>query len=158
MPGGGSRLETHDGAIHQCEDSRCAAVMAGMADQDEKLNAVQADLAKEGAEIAEWWVKTAMRDAEKTVPKAVEYGAVDFDIMGQAMVALVADKFNGADDAELMRVGREMACMFYLLGKVGRMIGAYQAGVMPSDDTLFDTSVYAMMLRRIREKGNWING
>lgn len=125
---------------------------------EEALNAVQKDLVNEAADIAEWWAKTAMADAEKTVPKAVEYGAADLDVMGQFMVALIRDKFIGADEKELMQVGREMATAFYLMGKLGRMVGAYQQGMRPSDDTLFDTSVYSMMLRRIRETGTWLNG
>lgn len=125
---------------------------------EEALNAVQKDLVNEAADIAEWWAKTALADAEKTVPKAVEYGAADLDVMGQFMVALICDKFIGADEKELMQVGREMATAFYLMGKLGRMVGAYQQGMRPSDDTLFDTSVYSMMLRRIRETGTWLNG
>lgn len=125
-------------------------------DEQEAVNAKQQDLINQATDIAEWWAKTAMADAERTVPKAVEYGSVDMDFMGQFMVALVKDKFVGADDAELMRVGREMATTFYLVGKIGRMIGAFQQGMLPSDDTYFDTSVYAMMLRRIRETGGWI--
>jgi hypothetical protein len=124
----------------------------------EALNAIQQDLITEAAEIAEWWLKTAQADAERTVPKAVEYGAADFDVMGQSMVALIRDKFIGADENELMRIGREMACMFYIQGKLGRALGAYQQGMRPSNDTLFDISVYAMMWRRIRETGSWING
>lgn len=124
--------------------------------KQEVLNAIQNDLIDQATGIAEWWAKTAMNDAERTVPKAVEYGSADMDFMGQFMVALVKDKFVGADDAELLRVGREMATTFYLVGKIGRMIGAFQQGMLPSDDTLFDTSVYAMMLRRIRETGDWI--
>lgn len=145
----------------QCTDPECLTETPHYhtkVEPDEVLNMIQADLAKEAAEIAEWWAKTAMADAERTVPKAVEYGAVDFDVMGQSMVALVKDKFIGADERELMQVGREMACMFYLQGKIGRALGAYQQGMRPSDDTLFDTSVYAMMWRRIRETGHWIDG
>lgn len=124
----------------------------------EKLNAEQEDLARELTQIMGWWIDTAKTDAEKTVPKAIQYGAVDFDIMGQFMVALVADKLHGADDAEKMRVGREMAIAFYMLGKMGRMVGAYATGVLPSDDTLFDTTIYSMMLRRVRETGHWVEG
>lgn len=142
----------HAGEFANCPTPRCEEIRASL-----KYDAdpAQADLIAKVAEISEWWVKTAQRDAEKTAPKSVEYGAVDFDFMGQFMVALVADKFAGADDAELMKVGREMAVLFYLVGKIGRQIGAYQQGIMPSDDTLLDTSVYAMMMRRIRETGRW---
>ena len=168
--GSGQRQEVHGGPINECGVTECQNhVRNVMAHEetahfptdeevDEKLNAVQKDLAAEAAEIAEWWVNTATTDALRTVPKAVEYGAVDFDSMGLAMVALVKDKFNGADDAELMRVGREMAAMFYLNGKIGRALGAFQQGMRPSDDTIFDICVYAMMWRRIREKGHWISG
>lgn len=124
----------------------------------EELNAEQEDLARELTKILDWWINTAKADAERTVPKAIEYGAVDFDIMGQFMVALIADKLHGADDAEKMRVGREMAITFYMLGKLGRMVGAYATGVLPSDDTLFDASIYSMMLRRVRETGHWVEG
>lgn len=123
----------------------------------EKLNAELDDLAKELTEIAGWWVETSKADAERTIPKAIEYGSADFDTMAQAMLALVGDKFGGADDAEKMRVGREMAVLFYLNGKIGRALGAYAKGVMPSDDTLFDIRVYAMMWWRIRSTGTWVN-
>lgn len=154
---GPSDSDVHDGPGRFCDDSRCAAIYTGQADDvAEPLNTIQEDLIKKVTEISEWWVKTAQSDAERTVPKAVEYGAVDFDLMGMYMVALVRDKFEGADDAELMAVGREMAVAFYLIGKMGRMVGAYQQGVMPSDDTIFDTGIYAMMMRRIRETGRWV--
>jgi hypothetical protein len=125
---------------------------------DEKAKAVQEDLVGEAMKIAEWWVDTAKADAERTVPKAVEYGSADFDLMGQFMVALLGDRLAGADTDEKMRVGREMAVLFYMIGKLGRAVGAYTQGVMPSDDTIFDTRIYAMMWQRIRETGTWVQG
>lgn len=110
-------------------------------------------------EITKWWSKAAAGDAMVTVPKAIEYGAADLDVMGTAMWALVREKFEAKDDPLLpdsSAIGREMACAFYLLGKVARMYGAYEQGKLPSEDTLFDISVYSMMLRRIRQTGRWV--
>jgi hypothetical protein len=148
------------GPRDKCNNSACradAARVDAAQEQDEALNAVQKDLIAEAAEIAGWWVDTAKADAERTVPKAVEYGAADFDLMGQFMVALIRDKFIGADEKELMQVGRELAVTFYLIGKMGRAVGAYSQGMRPSGDTIFDTRVYAMMWQRIRDTGSWIN-
>jgi hypothetical protein len=124
-------------------------------DEDD-LKGRHQDMLNQLNDISGWWVKTAMADVEKTAPKAIEYGSVDFDIMGQFMVALVNDKLEGASAEEKMKIGREMAVTFYLLGKLGRMVGAYATGILPSDDTLYDTSIYSMMLRRIRETGTWV--
>lgn len=127
-------------------------------DASQKLNDEQEALAKELTDIAAWWVTTSKADAERTVPKAIEYGSADLDFMGQAMVALLGEKFKGADADEKMRAGREIAIMFYQIGKLGRALGAFAQGVLPSDDTLFDNRVYAMMWQRVRETGNWIEG
>lgn len=128
---------------------------AQQADQDD-LTGKQQDMYRQLTGITDWWAKTAMADAERTIPKAIEYGSADFDLMGQFMVALIGDKLNGATDDEKLRVGREMAVTFYLIGKLGRMVGAFATGVLPSDDTLFDTTIYSMMLRRIRQTGHWV--
>lgn len=159
-----SFFETHGGPMTACGVDECKRVSAAAwktslakeQEQDERITGVQNDLISQATEIAEWWVKTAQIDAERTAPKAVEYGAADFELMGQMMVALIKDKFVGADDAELMKIGREMACMFYLQGKIGRALGAYQQGMVPSDDTVFDIRVYAVMWERIRQIGYWV--
>jgi hypothetical protein len=51
--------------------------------------------------------------------------------------------------------GAEAATLWYALGKVARAVAAYREGRLPSDDTLHDLSVYAMMARRIRQTGRW---
>jgi hypothetical protein len=152
-------METHGGTLVGCAQPECQKWAHRLMHGDgEKVEAIEHDLAAEVAEIAGWWLNTSKADAERTVPKAVEYGSADFDLMGQFMVALLGDRLNGADTDEKMRVGREMAVLFYMIGKLGRAVGAYTQGRLPSDDTLFDTSVYAMMWRRIRETGTWVNG
>lgn len=152
---GGQQL-SHPGTIEICESEPCTAIVSKF-EADEAGAARDQDIANEAMKIAEWWVETSKHDAGKTVPKAIEYGSLDFDLMGVFMTGLLGDRLDGADDAEKKQVGQEMAVLFYLIGKLGRAIGAYNQGVLPSDDTLFDTSVYAMMWRRIRETGRWIS-
>lgn len=147
----------HSGFLEDCKAEPCVLIdHVETAKAKKAESGSKSDIQRQVEDIAAWWIGKAGEDATKTIPKAVEYGAVDFDLMGTFMVALIEDKLGGADDAEKARIGREMAVTFYLIGKMGRMIGAYAVGVMPSDDTLYDTSVYSMMLRRIRETGHWV--
>lgn len=107
-------------------------------------------------ELMGWWKNLAEDDAAAVVPKALEYGGYDFDIMGAAMMSLRGDHWVEADAGERMKIAREMAVMFYILGKVARAMSAYGEGKLPSDDTLKDIAVYGMMVRRIRETGMWV--
>lgn len=43
--------------------------------------------------------------------------------------------------------------MFYALGKIARAIASLERNEMPSEDTLFDLSVYAMMARAYQARG-----
>lgn len=125
-----------------------------MATGDER----SASLVEQLESMLDWWADVAKTDADITVPKAVEYGAMDLDIMGLSLAMLNPDAWAGADDAERMKAGREMAVLFYLQGKIGRAIGAFQQGRFPSDDTYLDIRVYSFMLSRIRETGRWVEG
>lgn len=98
-----------------------------------------------------WWMDTAKDDLDRTLPKAIEYGSVDLEIIGDMLRRLL--DWNDAPD----RVGVELGISFYLAGKVARMMGAYADKRLPSDDTLLDIVVYGMMLRRTRENGRWPN-
>lgn len=149
--------EVHVGGQNECNHPQCALLQEAKEADEDEITGHHQDLLNQLNDITGWWVKVAMADIETIGPKAIEYGAVDFDIMGQFMVALVNDKLAGASSEEKAKIGREMAVTFYLLGKLGRMVGAYATGVMPSDDTLFDTTIYSMMLRRIRETGTWVD-
>lgn len=105
--------------------------------------------------ICKWWQVTAEKDAATTAPKAAEYGSSDLQIMGKAMEGLFPN-LDGQPPEEREKIGLEMACAFYLLGKAARLFGAYQQGRVPSDDTWFDANVYTIMARRIREVGYWV--
>lgn len=100
-------------------------------------------------DVLEWWRNTADADAQRTVPKATEYGAYDLEVIGATLMRLMGWENEPA------RVGSELGVFFYLLGKVARMASAYADHRLPSDDTLFDATVYSMMMRRIREAGEW---
>lgn len=97
-------------------------------------------------QIKDWWIQTAELDLTGFLKKYDEYGHADLDVMGTAMEALAEtpEPHHGT--------GPEMAIMFYLLGKIARAFGAYAQGQLPSDDTLHDLAVYAMMARMHRWK------
>lgn len=100
-------------------------------------------------ELLSWWREVTEQDIAQMLPKVGEYGAYDLSMIGNTLLDIL-DRENQPD-----RVGQEMGCFFYLLGKVARMASAYKEDRLPSDDTLHDIVVYAMMIRRIRAKGEW---
>lgn len=107
-----------------------------------------------GESVEHWWLRTAQRDFEATVPKMVEYGGAgsgssDLRTMGYALAEL-CDLHDAPDAVKL-----ELAVWFYILGKVSRLVSDYKAGKAGKPDTWFDISVYAMMGRRIQETGDW---
>lgn len=106
--------------------------------------------------LTEWWVQTAKEDAARTVPKVVEYGSADLEVMGYAMQYLIRpDVKEELSAAEVKSLGIEMALGFYALGKVARAFGAYADGRPASSDTWFDLQTYATMCRYVREHGSW---
>jgi hypothetical protein len=121
---------------------------------EERKQGRQGDIEAQMAEITEWWRKMSEAEIERTVPKAVHYGAADLDVMGAAMASLLP--LDGADDDERAMMGRYAAVAFYILGKISRMFGALEQGRLPAEDTEFDIKVYAMMASRIRETGRWV--
>lgn len=108
----------------------------------------------EPGSLADWWVFVAGEDAAATAPKIDEYGGLgegsaDLRTMGYALAELA-----GLHDAP-EPVKLELACWFYALGKISRLISDYKQGKPGKGDTWFDLSVYSMMARRIQETGNW---
>jgi hypothetical protein len=106
-------------------------------------------------ELTMWWLSTAARDVVQTVPKAIEYGgkigrdgAADLRIMGDTIATLLRW-------GTFSPVALEMACWFYVLGKVGRLVSDYQHQWPGKGDTWLDITVYSMMARRIQEAGRW---
>lgn len=97
--------------------------------------------------LLRWWLDTAETDIRKTLPKATEYGSLDLQMVGDALDSLIK--------APPYTLKAELGIAFYLLGKVARLISAYEAGREPSDDTWFDITIYSMMARRLREAKKW---
>lgn len=112
-------------------------------------NEVSSGKAKALHELTAWWAEQASADAARTIPKAIEYGDTDLIDVGRA-VARVSGR-PSPTDAE----AAELGVYVYLAGKLGRWTAALAEGRVPSDDTLFDVSIYAMMARRIRQTGGW---
>lgn len=114
------------------------------------------DLEAQYQEIEKWWRAVTDVDIDDTLPKALEYGAGDLDHMGQGLLMLQGDVWEGGDEKERRAVGQELAILFYISGKVSRALAAAQQGRRMSDDTIRDIRVYSVMLQRVRDTGKWI--
>lgn len=99
-------------------------------------------------QLTEWWMQQAEDEVALTVPKAIEYSAVDLTDIGHDLARTMGREIDDEEAAEL-------GVFFYLRGKVARWVGAVIAGQRVSDDTLHDISVYCRMAQRIREVGSW---
>jgi hypothetical protein len=102
------------------------------------------------SELQAWAMGKINADIESIIPKAMEYGAIDLEMMGVGLVEQTKVPWTNP-----LQAGLEMAIVFYLQGKVARCISAISAGHLPTDDTLKDIRVYAMMLAHVREFGYW---
>lgn len=104
-----------------------------------------------GAEhpLISWWVAYARDAAERTVPKAVEYGSVELVEAGRTLARLMGR--GEVSDQEAM----EVQIYQYVMGKMGRWTAAMSRDERVSDDTIFDILVYATMVAKIRETGEW---
>jgi hypothetical protein len=108
------------------------------------------------SELAWWWMKTSYEDFEKSGPKTEEYGAHDLEIMGAVLVLLAfKEQVSFMAEAQAAPVGTELACWFYVLGKVARLLSDYMAKRPGKADTWHDICVYGMMARRIQDHGRW---
>lgn len=104
-------------------------------------------------ELTEWWLEKAKAEIVGTVPKSVEYGSYDMQLIGSVLADLIKWDTSKTERTEAVHV--ELGAFFYLLGKVGRMASALTRSELPSDDTYFDASVYSRMVQRAREAGGW---
>lgn len=106
------------------------------------------------SELGRWWEDTALDDLAQMSPKIEEYGgteegSADLRIMGFALSELRMPP--GASPA----VQQEVACWFYALGKVARLISDYNQGKPGKADTWHDLTIYSMMARRLQDTGRW---
>jgi hypothetical protein len=105
--------------------------------------------------LTQWWLQKANEEATELVPKMQEYGgmhrASDLTQLGRSMADLIAGAGNFTEEGDL----QELACYFYLQGKMGRWQAALLEGRRVSDDTIHDIKIYTTMVQRIREAGGW---
>lgn len=101
-----------------------------------------------GGDLGKWWMEQASAEIERTVPKAIEYGAHDLVEIGRTLGRCMGRTLSEEEMAE-------MGIYFYLVGKVARWTDAVTRGERPSDDTLFDIGVYIRMAQRVRAAGGW---
>jgi len=98
--------------------------------------------------LTDWWMERARQEIEQVGPKAVEYGPNSMIEVGRAM-----GRMSGRDLSDEEAI--EVACMFYISGKLGRWVDAVAHGKRPSDDTIHDIGIYIKMAQRNREVGGW---
>lgn len=109
------------------------------------------------ASLFTWWMNTALNDFQEGAPKVDEYGAHDLEIMGAVLVLLAYKEqlVTTLAEARAAPIGTELACWFYVLGKVARLVSDYMAKRAGKADTWHDITFYSMMARRIQETGRW---
>lgn len=96
-----------------------------------------------------WWLADAREVAEATMPKAVEYGSIELVEAGRTLARLIGRP--DVSDQEAM----ETQIYQYVMGKMGRWTAAMSRGERVSDDSILDILVYATMVRKIRQTGEW---
>jgi hypothetical protein len=105
-------------------------------------------------ELIRWWRETSYRDIHTSIDKVNDYGGYNMVFMGQALWYFAKNARNLPDNPTPGYL-QELAIWFYEIGKLGRALVAITGGKPPSDDTVYDTGYYAMMIRRIRSFGYW---
>lgn len=99
-------------------------------------------------DLYRWWMDIAHVEAEACAEKAVEYGSHSMTELGHEIAKLSDRKITDAEAIEL-------ACYFYIKGKLGRWSDAIVAGKAVSNDTIRDIGVYVRMVQRVRDVGDW---
>jgi|SRR6476646_4447739 len=102
----------------------------------------------QSADLEAWWTGLSAEDVGPAMIKAKEYGSLDLKIIGSTMRGMLGVPDGIVSDEEI-------GILFYTLGKVARGISALSQGRAASDDTWHDITVYSMMVRRVREHGEW---
>ncbi|WIC89821.1 hypothetical protein SEA_SAPO_51 [Gordonia phage Sapo] len=99
-----------------------------------------------------WWVQHSLQEALPTVAKAKEYGTVELVEAGRLLGSqLTGYQGKPVNDQQAL----ELQVYQYVVGKLGRWTAAVRRGEPVSDDTLFDLGVYARLVQKARETGEW---
>lgn len=104
------------------------------------------------SELQYWWTSTTSSDIGGSIDKVVAYGgrgaAYDLIATGHDLAAL-----NGRTVGD--EEATELAILWYVSSKLNRLMAAAIDGRRGSDDTIFDSVYYLMMMRRNRAVGGW---
>lgn len=101
-------------------------------------------------ELADWWMAKAEAEVDATISKAVAYGQVSLEVMGDVLIKQAPEGKRNQSKA------LQMACLIYAFGKMARAWAALLRGDQPNPDDWFDIGVYARMGQRIQETGKWV--
>lgn len=101
------------------------------------------------AELSDWLDTLRERELSETLRKAAEYDQKDLIVVGQTMGTLLGLPI--ADEQTAI----QLACAFYALGKVARVIGAIAGGRAPQADSWYDLRIYGTMGLKTLETGRW---
>lgn len=113
---------------------------------DDQLRETEQSAAE--TELARWWRSHAETEIDRTISKAVEYGATDLLDLGHDLARMAG---RTVTDQQAVEIG----IMMYMRGKLARIVAAITEGREPSVDSFFDLTVYAKMAIRNRETGGW---
>jgi hypothetical protein len=95
--------------------------------------------------LHKWWTDHAASEADGMIAKLDEYGTGDLHEIGERLAALI-------DRDVTQQQAYELGVMFYLIGKMQRVITAAELQRDASDDTWHDIAVYAKMVLAARAK------
>lgn len=101
-------------------------------------------------ELKTWLDGLETKIGSETLRKAVQYGSADLEVMGHGMCILL-----GIEPPDRV-LALQSAIAFYCLGKVARILGAFEQGHSPTHDDWFDLHVYAKMGLKVMETGKWL--
>lgn len=114
--------------------------------------AEEARRSRMAAALEDWWTEVTQREIQGVVPKAIEYSATDLEDIGRQLASFAGWTPEQMASGSLLT---ELGIAFYVVGKVGRVMGALREGRAPSDDTWHDIAVYTKMAQRVRDVGAW---
>src|SRR5699024_8540923 len=95
------------------------------------------------------WAKLDRAEIDQTIPKGTEYGQQSLSNLSNQLAQLQGRQVS---DPEAM----ELACWYYLNGKLQRFNDDVINGKQGSDDTMLDIEVYVRMIQINRKTGNWV--
>lgn len=96
--------------------------------------------------LDKWWREHAATESEQMIRKLDEYGTGDLHEIGSRLAHLAGWR-NATSQQHY-----ELGVMFYLIGKMQRVITATEQQRAASSDTWHDIAVYAKMVLAARAK------